>query len=82
MYYHKIIKNTADYFSTKIRKYQDNPLGVDWNSVSAQEIRQDQILKIIQTKKNFSINDIGCGYAHLFKYMKKKKYSNFKLCSC
>jgi|TARA_Y100000389_G_C17305106_1_gene434977 SAM-dependent methyltransferase len=77
MNYQQIIKSTADYFSTKIEKYKDNPLGVDWNSVSAQEIRQDQILKIIKTKKNFSLNDIGCGYGHLFKYMKKKKFSNF-----
>ncbi len=53
MHYQKVIKNTATYHLTKIKKYQDNPLGVDWNSVSAQEIRQDQILKIIQTKKNF-----------------------------
>ena len=55
MNYPQIIKNTADYFSTKIKKYKDNPLGVDWNSVSAQEIRQDQILKIIKTKEEFFI---------------------------
>ncbi len=78
MNFNKIIKDTASYFSLKINNYKDVPLGVDWNSIDAQEIRQDQVLKILSTSKKFSINDIGCGYAHLFDYLKIKKYSDFK----
>ena len=78
MNFNKIIKDAASYFSLKINNYKDVPLGVDWNSIDAQEIRQDQVLKILSTSKKFSINDIGCGYAHLFDYLKIKKYSDFK----
>jgi len=78
MNFNKIIKDTASYFSLKINNYKDVPLGVDWNSIDAQEIRQEQVLKILSTSKKFSINDIGCGYAHLFDYLKIKKYSDFK----
>ena len=78
MNFNKIIKDTASYFSLKINNYKDVPLGVDWNSIDAQEIRQEQLLKILSTSKKFSINDIGCGYAHLFDYLKIKKYSDFK----
>jgi SAM-dependent methyltransferase len=73
----KITKNTADYFSKKVTSHKDTPLGVDWNSSYAQETRQDQVLKVLKTKRNFSINDIGCGYAHLFDHLKLNNYSDF-----
>ena len=82
MKFSKIIKDTANYFSIKIDNYNDVPLGVDWNSNEAQEIRQDQVLKIINTTNKFSINDVGCGYAHLFDYLRIKKYSDFKYYGC
>lgn len=73
----KIIKNTEIYFSKLINLYNSRPIGVGWNSKKAQEIRQNQVLKIIKNKKNFSINDIGCGYGHLYNFLKKKNYKNF-----
>jgi SAM-dependent methyltransferase len=39
-------------------------------------LRFEQLCKIIDTSKHFSINDIGCGYGALYDYL-AEKYSDF-----
>lgn len=48
-----------------------SPQGVGWNSVEAQLIRFDQVLKVVQRRSDeiVSINDIGCGYGALLDHL-------------
>jgi SAM-dependent methyltransferase len=46
--------------------------------LEAQESRFEQLLKIINEKSNFSINDVGCGYANLFDYLKLQGFQDFR----
>lgn len=63
------------YFVGKFQQHGSNPGGVDWNSVDAQEIRFEQILKVCDPARPFSINDWGCGYGALVDYLLRKGWS-------
>ncbi len=72
----KIIKDIANYYSDKLVRFGDTPKGVDWNGEASQTLRFEQLTKIIDNKKDFSLNDIGCGYAALFDYL-TLQFKNF-----
>lgn len=61
------IKIASRYYDEKIETHGTTPKGVDWNSVQAQEVRFEQVLKVLPENDDseFSINDIGCGYGSL-----------------
>ena len=60
------------YFQEKLDLFGTTPRGVDWNSSWAQELRFDQILKVCDPSKKFSLLDYGCGFGSLAFYMRKK----------
>ncbi|MCH8209261.1 MAG: class I SAM-dependent methyltransferase [Nitrospinae bacterium] len=70
----KIKEKVSSYYTHKLNKWGPTPQGVDWNSRESQEIRFDQLLKICDTSKNFTINDLGCGYGALYVYMTEQSY--------
>ena len=64
------IKNkVSEYYSEKLNEWGPVPQGVDWNSRESQEIRFEQLLKVCDVSKPFSINDLGCGYGALYDFM-------------
>lgn len=74
---HDLMALVASYYTKKLAKHGATPSGVDWNSESGQYLRFAQLTKIIQSENNtFSINDIGCGYGALLKYL-EINYSDF-----
>lgn len=64
-----------NYFTQKVKEHGAAPKGVDWNSVESQEIRFQQICKIIDTNGHFSLLDFGCGYGALLDYLKRSHTS-------
>jgi SAM-dependent methyltransferase len=65
-----------EYYSENLKKHGYNAQGVGWKNELAQKNRFDQLLKIITTD-NFSINDLGCGSADLYSYLKASEYNSF-----
>ncbi len=65
----KILSGVAEYYSAKIRRYGAQPLGVDWNGEESQKLRFEQLVRIIDEKVDFSINDLGCGYGALYDFL-------------
>ncbi len=59
----------ARYYSGKIQEFGATPQGVDWNGAESQELRFDQLAKIIQPSAAVTINDLGCGYGSLFDHL-------------
>ncbi len=57
------------YYSRKVLRYGATPLGVDWSCVPTQELRFVQLLKLFGRRQPFSVNDVGCGYGALLKFM-------------
>jgi len=65
-----ILKKVRDYYEKKLSKFGHTPKGVDWNSEESQEIRFEQLTKVIDPKiQSFSIIDYGCGYGALYEYL-------------
>jgi SAM-dependent methyltransferase len=65
----KLLEDVSRYYSSKIREYGDNPCGVDWNSKQGQELRFEQLCKILPQNEPYTVNDLGCGYGALLDYL-------------
>lgn len=76
----KIVHSLQDYFTDRMATYGANFQGVGWNSLERQELCFRQLLQICQDPvtgsiaQHFSLNDYGCGYGALAKYMVKRDY--------
>lgn len=64
-----IHRRVADYYGKKILTEGPTARGVDWNSTESQQLRFTQLLRVCDSSKPFSINDIGCGYGALLDYL-------------
>ena len=65
----EMLSPVAKYYSAKLVEHGETPHGVDWNSVESQTLRFEQLSKILNAEKTFSVNDLGCGYGALYDYL-------------
>jgi len=56
------------YFDKRIQEHGASPRGSDWNSETSQNIRFNQLLKVVESR-SFSLLDYGCGYGALADYL-------------
>jgi len=68
----KAIKTYKEYFNEKIERHGATPKGVDYNGPEAQEIRFEELVKVIDPSAPFSVIDYGCGYGALFEFLQRK----------
>ncbi len=66
------LEDIRDFFKKCFTEHGESAEGVGWNSPYAQEIRFDQLLKVIDSEKPFTFLEFGCGYGHLVDYMRLK----------
>jgi SAM-dependent methyltransferase len=71
-----LLTEVADYYSEKLAQHGETPRGVDWNGEESQELRFEQLCKIIDGRSQFSLNDLGCGYGALHDFL-VGRYSGF-----
>jgi SAM-dependent methyltransferase len=62
------LDHVKSYFDKRIQEHGASPRGSDWNSETSQNIRFDQLLKVIEIQ-TFSLLDYGCGYGALADYL-------------
>ena len=65
-------KKLNEYFSEKLQTFGATPKGVDYNGPEAQEIRFEQLVKVIDSSVPLSVIDYGCGYGAMFDFLLKK----------
>src|SRR6266542_4764795 len=75
----KALKTYNDYFNEKIETYGATPRGVDYNGPEAQQIRFEQLVKVINPATAFTVLDYGCGYGALFDFLQIKEWQ-FEYC--
>jgi len=68
-----ILGKVASYYSSKLAEYGQSVRGVDWNGEESQMQRFDQLSKVIDRSKEFSVNDLGCGYGAYFEYLERNQ---------
>jgi SAM-dependent methyltransferase len=61
-----------EYFSEKLEEFGATPQGVDYNGPEAQERRFEELIKVIQPARPFTIIDYGCGYGAMFEFLNRK----------
>jgi SAM-dependent methyltransferase len=71
-----LLDEITGYYAEKLNLYGDTPQGVDWNGKESQELRFQQLLKVIPCNHSFSVNDFGCGFGSLYSFM-ETKYKDF-----
>ena len=67
-------KKLNEYFSQKLEEFGATPKGVDYNGSEAQECRFEQLIKVIQAARPFTVIDYGCGYGALFDFLNRKEW--------
>ena len=67
-------KRLNEYFSEKLEEFGATPKGVDYNGPDAQERRFEQLVKVIQPARTFTVIDYGCGYGALFDFLSGKEW--------
>ncbi|HKY38358.1 MAG TPA: class I SAM-dependent methyltransferase [Polyangiaceae bacterium] len=68
----KALSDYRAYFNEKIETHGATPKGVDYNGAAAQEIRFEQLAKVIDHSTPFSVIDYGCGYGALHGFLQSK----------
>ena len=68
------LKKIENLYSNNIRALGVSSEAVGWNSKESQYLRFEKLLSMIDLKEEFSINELGCGYGELYKYLINKKY--------
>jgi SAM-dependent methyltransferase len=67
------LDHVKSYFDKRIREHGASPRGSDWNSETSQNVRFEQLLKVVEVP-SFSILDYGCGYGALADYLANKNF--------
>ena len=70
----KLLNQIEAYYTGKVREHGATHRGVDWNSTESQELRFRQLLKIVRNELDASVNDYGCGYGAMARYMREHGY--------
>ena len=60
------------YFSEKLISFGATPQGVDYNGAEAQERRFEQLVRVINASRPFTVIDYGSGYGAMFDFLQKK----------
>lgn len=63
------IESIRSYFDQRVQTHGTSAQGSDWNSVESQYLRFDQLVKVIEPDKPFSILDYGSGSGAFVDYL-------------
>ncbi len=75
-----IAAEVARYYEAKLLKFGPTARGVDWNGFESQELRFEQLTKVLDgvaADEEFSLLDVGCGYGALVAFL-GKRFSRFQ----
>lgn len=64
--------NIRNYFDQALKIHGATPRGADWNSEQSQNVRFDQLMKVINQNRDFTLLDYGCGFGSLADYCLEK----------
>ncbi|MFM8912937.1 MAG: methyltransferase domain-containing protein, partial [Flammeovirgaceae bacterium] len=62
------------YYQKNLTTHGAGAEGVGWKNAEAQLVRFDQLLKVIYTTGEVSVNDVGCGVGDLSEYLSTTGY--------
>jgi len=69
------LSGIRDYFAERFKEHGATPQGLDWNSHEAQNVRFEQLCKVIDPTTHYSLIDYGCGYGAFYDFLKTRGHS-------
>jgi len=66
------IEAIARYYDGRAREFGATPWGVDWTCELTQDLRFMQLMKIAGRHRSYSVNDLGCGYGALLRFLRTR----------
>lgn len=66
----QLLHDVKNYYTEKIETFGQTARGVDWSSEQSQQLRFQQLARVFDSDRSFSINDLGCGYGALYDYLR------------
>jgi SAM-dependent methyltransferase len=69
-----ILRTVTQYYTDKVKEHGPTAKGVDWRDDKTQLLRFKQFDHLWGREREFSLNDIGCGYGALYGYLNKRKF--------
>lgn len=66
-----LLETVGRYYSEKLEAHGPTPAGVDWNGRESQELRFEQLLRVVGPGP-FTIADVGCGFGSLVDYLERR----------
>lgn len=67
-----ILDKVEAYYREKLERFGAGPRGVDWNDGESQDLRFRQLLQLCEVDRQFTINDLGCGYGALLAHLARR----------
>lgn len=70
------LKRIAEFYTDNLEKYGISSKSVGWPEEETQILRFEKLLYVIDYKTDpISVNDLGCGYGELFRYLITNKFN-------
>lgn len=63
------------FFRGEFTAHGESAVGVGWNGTYAQEVRFEQLAKVIQPDRPFTVLDFGCGYGAMAEWFRRSGFS-------
>jgi SAM-dependent methyltransferase len=73
----QVLGRVARYYTGRLQEFGPVAKGVDWNSSESQQLRFEQLCRILPGERRFAVGDIGCGYGALLDFL-KPRYRDFR----
>ncbi|VTU18915.1 class I SAM-dependent methyltransferase [Variovorax sp. PBL-E5] len=70
-----ILSEVASYYSSKLDEHGQSPCGVDWNDEKGQRARFEELCRVIDGGRPYSVTDLGCGYGALHDHLVAKGHN-------
>ncbi|VTU13709.1 Mg-protoporphyrin IX methyl transferase [Variovorax sp. SRS16] len=67
-----ILSEVASYYSNKLDEHGQSSRGVDWNDEKGQNARFEELCRVIDGGRPYSVTDLGCGYGALHDHLVAK----------
>lgn len=68
----RLFESLDGYFAHTLAEHGATPRGVDWNSEAAQTTRFEQLSKVVDASRPYSLLDYGCGYGALAPWLRDR----------
>lgn len=68
----KAVEDVRRYYTNKIEQHGATALGVDWKDERSQQIRFEQLARVMADDKEASCADVGCGYGAFATFLRER----------